>query len=87
MLRCRGRATRAFARRPKWRDIGCRRCGIATTERLLAAGHPKDPILVQHAQVHEINVCPIKENDLARSNPQERVMDRIKRPRLGDLTN
>jgi hypothetical protein len=30
------------------------------TERLLAAGHPKDAVVIEHAQVHEINVCAIK---------------------------
>jgi hypothetical protein len=36
------------------------------TERLLAAGHPKHPIAMEHTQVDEINVSAIKDNDLAR---------------------
>src|SRR4029077_10071005 len=36
------------------------------TERLLAAGYPKHPIVIEHTQVDEINVGPIKDNDLAR---------------------
>src|SRR6201987_4735198 len=36
------------------------------TERLLAAGHPKHPIAIEHTQVDEINVGAIKDNDLAR---------------------
>ena len=37
-------------------------------ERLLTAGHPKDAIAIEHAQVDEINVCAVKDNDLARFN-------------------
>src|ERR1700740_506497 len=36
------------------------------TERLLTAGHPKYPIAIEHTQVDEINVCAVKDNDLAR---------------------
>src|SRR5271166_548986 len=37
-------------------------------QRLLTARHPKDTIAIEHAQVDEINVGPIKNNDLARFN-------------------
>jgi hypothetical protein len=33
-------------------------------ERLLTAGHPKDHVAIEHAQVHEINVGAVKNNDL-----------------------
>jgi hypothetical protein len=38
------------------------------TERFLAAGDPEDPIVIEHTQVHEINVCAVKDNDLAGLN-------------------
>src|SRR5271169_6358693 len=38
------------------------------TERLLAAGHPKDPVLIERTQVHEINIGAVKNNNLARLN-------------------
>ena len=38
------------------------------TERFFAAGHPKDSILVEHAQMHEIHVGSVKDNDFTRLN-------------------
>ena len=36
-------------------------------KRFLAAGHPKDPVAIEHAQVHKINVGAVKNKDLARA--------------------
>ena len=40
----------------------------AKTERFLAAGNPKHPLLVEHPQVHKIDVGAVKDHDLARFN-------------------
>src|SRR6516162_8374522 len=36
--------------------------------RVFVAGHPKDSILVEHAQMHEIHVGSVKDNDFTRLN-------------------
>jgi hypothetical protein len=38
------------------------------TERFFAAGHPKDPILIERTQVHEINLGAVKDHDLTGFN-------------------
>src|SRR4029077_6348433 len=40
----------------------------AKTQRFFAAGDPKDTIVVERTQVHEINVGAVKDHDLARFN-------------------
>jgi hypothetical protein len=35
-------------------------------KRFLAQGDPKDAIVVEHTQVHKINVGTVKDHDLAR---------------------